>query len=288
MRHRVRFPLVLLVLAWSLFLTPAAHGWQNGNSTHRFGSQTTQQWILTQAHRLAADGGGDWLDLSVALEAVDDPDTRYRDFRYHRYQRWGGRKSGAAPARVAARYQACLDALARGDAAAASKEFGLLAHYYTDACDPLHTAQGRAEARRDLHKRYEQRVMLLLNRASGSQLNACADRARAAVDAFGRGRVHGLRRHGRSRRLRRPGARVPAARLQRPNSDADPSQPHSRGGRPRRHHGKSRQQAQDGCDAGALADRHAHGHAHGHAVPIHPTRPGIVDGDRGRYERGRR
>jgi hypothetical protein len=180
MRHRVGVPLVLLVLASSLLLTPVAYGWQNGRATHRFGSQTVQQWILTEAHRLAAADGG-WLDLSVALDAVDDPDTRYRDFRFHRYQRWGGRKSGAAPARVAARYQACLDALANADAVAASTAFGLLAHYYTDACDPLHTAESRAEARRNLHKRYEQRVMLLLNRTAPNRINRASTQARAAA-----------------------------------------------------------------------------------------------------------
>ncbi len=185
MKHRHAAVVALVVISSCLLLAAPALAWQNGRATRSLGTQSTQQWILQKANELALAAGVDWVDLPVALAAVTTPDTKMHDFRFHSYDRWGRKHSGLAPLRVASSYEAMLEALSSGDQLSASQDLGLLAHYYTDACDPLHTDDSRAERRRDAHRRYEQRVMMLLNRSAANAVNGSA--AGAHVDEIASG-----------------------------------------------------------------------------------------------------
>jgi len=151
----------MLVFAGTLSLCPAAQAWQNGPVSPACGRTTVQQWILQQAAAEASRSGCDWLQLSAALQTVGLPDTRVHDFRYHLYEHWNGQRKGAAPERASVYFALVRDALATGDTDTASRLFGMLAHYYTDASDPLHTAACRAERR--MHRPFELRVMTELS-----------------------------------------------------------------------------------------------------------------------------
>lgn len=151
--------LALLVAAVALSLAPAAFAWQNPRA-QGLGRLTTQQWILSKATELAAAEGVEWVDLSAALDVVDDPDTRLRNFRYHVYDRWG-RSRGKAHLATALYFEFMRSALERGDTATASRLLGLLTHYYSDACNPLHTDDLRRE-RPWVHRRFERPVAGLL------------------------------------------------------------------------------------------------------------------------------
>ena len=151
---RIRF-VILLGLAAVVALVFAASGatWSNGGDRgNGFG---THDWVLKEANDLAASQGATWVDLAVALPRTDDPDTVARDFFYHQYDVWGARY-GNAPKKVALHFEAARAALQRGDYAAASASLGLLSHYYSDVCNPLHTDTVAAEDA--MHVRYEAAV----------------------------------------------------------------------------------------------------------------------------------
>ena len=212
MKQRHALLVALAIVSFSLLLATPALAWQNGRATRSMGAQSTQQWILQEANEIALAAGVDWVDVQAAVTAVTTPDTRMHDFRFHTYDRWGPKRSGLAPLRVASSYEALLDALAAGDRSAASRHLGLLAHYYTDACNPLHTDDSRVERRRNAHRRYEQRVMRLLNRKAPNAANGSAADAEVVEIASGlkefteseasaahndyRKLVRGFRRHG--------------------------------------------------------------------------------------------
>jgi hypothetical protein len=214
----------LFVLATALLLAPLAQAWQSKPHGRDSGTVTTQRWILTRAASLAAANGADWLDLDVALDAVGEPDVVFRDFGYHVYDRWG-RARGKAPSRAAHYYNVAVAALKAEDISAASHALGLLAHYYTDICNPLHTDHSKHEAR--MHRRYEYRVQRLLNRGSMTRLAQYLQEARPVevttnVRRFGvqtaraahrdyRRLVRAFTRHGYNRAV----ARVTRASLER-------------------------------------------------------------------------
>jgi hypothetical protein len=131
-------------------LVPALAGWSNGPSGgDSFG---THDWALFQANRLATARGVRWLDWSVAQPVTEDPDTVLHDTYHHVYDIWGS-TYGDAPSRVQTLYDETVQHLRNGDSAAASRSFGLLAHYYADICNPLHTDQCSAETA--IHSKYE-------------------------------------------------------------------------------------------------------------------------------------
>ncbi len=167
--------LVALVAATALTLAPAALAWRQNRAPGSEGL-TTQQWILAKAVELAAGEGVDWVDVSAALPVVDDPDTRLHDFRYHVYDRWG-RKHGAAQLRTSMYFELVRAALERGDTPAASRFLGLLAHYYSDACNPLHTDTSRGERRR-VHRAFERPVAGLLSSSQPNRVQRKAANAR--------------------------------------------------------------------------------------------------------------
>jgi len=90
--------------------------------------------------------------LSAALHHTDDPDTIFHDTYYHCYDVWGSRY-GNAPKRVAEYYAKALAARKAGNWTAASRYVGLMAHYYADICNPMHTDQTGAEDA--IHSSYE-------------------------------------------------------------------------------------------------------------------------------------
>jgi len=135
--------------AWA----PPAAAWANGDrGGNGFG---THDWVLQEAYRLARDAGCRWLRLPVALKHTDDPDTRLHDYYHHIYDVWGGRY-GDAPDRVAQLFARAVRQLDRGSPRRASITFGLLAHYYADVCNPMHTGQSTLEER--IHSSYEDAV----------------------------------------------------------------------------------------------------------------------------------
>ena len=148
---RSRLVIAICLLAVTLLALPAvALAWSNGpRSANGFG---THDWVLREANRLAAKKNANWVRLSVALPHTDDPDTVFHDTYYHVYDVWGS-KYGNAPKKVSEYYAKALKARKAGNWTAASKYVGIMAHYYADICNPLHTDQTAKEDR--IHSDYE-------------------------------------------------------------------------------------------------------------------------------------
>jgi hypothetical protein len=152
MRSRRIVTTVLVCLAVLLLLPAAALAWSNGD--HGGNGFGTHDWILREATRLAAERNAGWVILRVAEPKTDDPDTVFHDTYYHVYDVWGSSTYGDAPKKIMAYYAKALTARKAGDWIAASKYAGLMAHYYGDICNPLHTDQTSAEDR--MHSSYEE------------------------------------------------------------------------------------------------------------------------------------
>lgn len=148
-----------VALVCAMMWPASALAWGNGPSRgNGFG---THDWILTEANRMAATQGATWVNASVALPVTDDPDTVYRNFKSHSYDRWG-KKYGNADARVGAVYSQAVAALAAGDVNGASRLVGILSHYYADVCDPLNTDEVAAEKK--MRAKYDSSVDKKLKR----------------------------------------------------------------------------------------------------------------------------
>ncbi len=180
MRRRVT--IVAIVVALVLLALPAvAQAWCNGpGGADGFG---THDWILQEANRLAASKGAGWVNLKVALPHTDDPDTVFHDFYYHVYDVWGAHY-GNAPKKVALYYGKALKARKAGNSAAASKYVGIMAHYFGDICNPLHTDQCAAEDK--IHSRYESDVQDYTDQVGENRAWVHFDgyRARTSVAGF--------------------------------------------------------------------------------------------------------
>jgi hypothetical protein len=149
--------LLIVATIWVLAVPPAALAWENGTpGGDGFG---TQDWVLAAGNRLAVSQGTNWLDLDIALKATAEPDRTRGDQRYHFYDRWG-KHYGYAHLRVALLYSQAVKLYRAGDREGASRKVGLLSHYYTDVCDPLHTDDSRAEAK--MRSRFEGQIDRLL------------------------------------------------------------------------------------------------------------------------------
>ncbi len=128
---------VLLVLFAGV---TSAFAWANGGddgsdsaSGHRYG---THDWILDQAMRLAGTNAS-WIESDTARWATDDPDTKLRDTNNHFYD--NTRKGQGAPQTVADLYDRIAVEYSNGQYEEASRDIGLLSHYYADICQPFHT-----------------------------------------------------------------------------------------------------------------------------------------------------
>lgn len=213
--------LAVLVGAMVLSFAPTALAWGQNHGSGP-GHLTTQQWILSNAAEIATRDGVAWVDLSAALPVVDDPDTRLHDIRYHAYDRWG-RRYGNAQLRTSMYFEMMRAALAGGDTVTASRFLGLLAHYYSDACNPLHTDSSRRERRR-VHRRFERPVAGLLSSSRPNPVRRGVAHARAAnvgddIAAFTadsarkahrdyRRTIRSVRRHGFGRKAARIAGRA--------------------------------------------------------------------------------
>ena len=149
---RFRLAILASLFTFVLLALPASVlAWSNGPSgADGFG---THDWVLKEANRLAAKKSAGWVRLKVALPKTDDPDTVFHDTYYHVYDVWGSHY-GNAPKKVALYYGKALAARKAGQWRTASKYVGLMAHYYADICNPLHTDQSDAEDA--IHSAYEQ------------------------------------------------------------------------------------------------------------------------------------
>ncbi len=158
---RARLTIVILIACLAALLLPAAaRAWSNGDDWGN--GYGTHDWVLQEANRLAAKQGAGWVRLKTALPHTDDPDTEFHDFWYHVYDVWGADHYGDAPKKVMEYYGKARAARKAGNAAAADKYAGIMAHYYADICCPLHTDQSTAEEQdalavrgsgRDAHRR---------------------------------------------------------------------------------------------------------------------------------------
>lgn len=140
----------LLTFACSAAATTPLFAWSNGGDYgNGFG---THDWVLYEANQLAESEGYFWLRTGAALRATDDPDTRLHDTYHHVYDVWGTRY-GDAPDRVQTLFDRAVRQIRDDRPRAASRTFGLLAHYYADICNPTHTDSSGREER--MHSRHE-------------------------------------------------------------------------------------------------------------------------------------
>lgn len=184
---KVRLVITAAIVLVVLLLSAApAVAWGNGEFYRGYGAH---DWVLDQANRLiVGEQGSSWLMLSEARPMTDDPDYIYRDFVHHHYDIWGD-IYGDAPTWVADLYATAAEQLSRGDAAGASRTVGLLAHYFADINQPMHTDASTKET--DLrHSLYEMAVDSRTRSATTNQswvifdgLTVVADPAATTADA---------------------------------------------------------------------------------------------------------
>lgn len=145
--------LVVVALILALAFPTGANAWSNGPEYGAgFG---THDWVMYKAAQIASTRGVTWLDVNAAMAATDDPDMVIRDSYYHVYDIWGS-PYGNSPARCQECFVNAVNSLRAGDTATASYWVGLLSHYYSDTCNPLHTDQTDAEE--SVHSNYENAV----------------------------------------------------------------------------------------------------------------------------------
>ena len=146
--------LLVAILLIALASSAPAFAWSNGgDGGDSFG---THDWILQEGSGMVVDRGVTWLDLPAALTHTDDPDSEFHDFANHMYERWNGKHYGAGPKKVAEWFALAQADLAKGNYLQANIDIGILAHYYGDLCNPLHTDRSAAEDK--IHSRYEDAV----------------------------------------------------------------------------------------------------------------------------------
>ncbi len=220
------FAITILACLFGLLLPSAAFAWSNGPSgANGFG---THDWVLKEADRLAAKKSAGWVRLSVALPKTDDPDTVFHDTYYHVYDVWGS-KYGNAPKKVAEYYAKALRARKAGNWTAASRYVGIMAHYYADICNPMHTDQSDAEEA--IHSAYESAAQEYTD-APGE------NRAWVRFNGYDGDRQRSLAREGHGERqpqaVRRPRERLRLGGHERRRPLDHAQQPEPRRQRPRR------------------------------------------------------
>lgn len=152
----------LLAIAIGVVLSIAAPkvalAWGSGGGSAS--GPGTHQWILRTANGFARQQGALWLDAAVAASATVEPASDPADDPNHDFDHWGA-WHGSANTRVASLYDDAVGAYRAGDRIAASRDVGLLAHYYADVCDPLHTDESATEP--SIAPRFELAVDWLLS-----------------------------------------------------------------------------------------------------------------------------
>ena len=137
--------------------SPHALAWSNG--TDSCDSYGTHDWILDRALQAVREEA-DWVRMSVALRATDDPDCvdgidHASGTWWHVYDRWGEEWGGADEA-ARAWFRRMKDRLEAGNERAASKALGYLAHVVGDVAQPMHTDSSERED--GVHGSYESSV----------------------------------------------------------------------------------------------------------------------------------
>lgn len=151
--------LVLGVALLATSITPVA-AWNNGGSDPGYG---THDWVIDAALRVLDGRANSWFQASTARLHSDDPDnvgdTGEND---HVYRDTGIR--GGAIHRIAEHYAAAVRYHKAANYSAASREIGLMAHYYSDIMMPWHSHYDGIGA--SGHLEYEQLVGLEMRNAS--------------------------------------------------------------------------------------------------------------------------
>jgi len=138
--HRLAATALVALLALAPSIAPVG-AWSN-----RGDGYGTHDWILDQAFRLLDKRGlgHGWVNEDIALKASDDPDTvevaadPSRKIE-HTYTATGRR--GGAIHRITELYASILRNHAAHDDNTASKQLGMLAHFWGDLSMPFHTNQ---------------------------------------------------------------------------------------------------------------------------------------------------
>jgi hypothetical protein len=153
---------VIVLSAVVLGVSAGAIAWSEGNPPS---SKTgTHDWIIGAAKVVAEKnqaGSAAWLDVNVAQTYSHYPDEVYKDTNNHLYDVWGLLRIGNAPATVKTHFAAAVTALKAHDLPTASKEVGLMAHYYDDIWNPWHTQYefSNLGTQALYHSKYENDVM---------------------------------------------------------------------------------------------------------------------------------
>lgn len=165
MSRRITLLIAVVVLALGVNTTSAL-AWSNGPAV---GGQAgygygTHDWILEHAIEIAGSDA-DWVDVDTALWHTNDPDYFRTNSDWHLFRNTG--KSRGGPQAVADHYYAAVLALRADDTDEASKELGVLSHYYADMLVPFHTTYD-AISHPALHNDYELAVDGYHRRFSGA------------------------------------------------------------------------------------------------------------------------
>ena len=153
---------VVVLCAVMLGVSAGAVAWSEGNPpTSKTG---THDWIIGAAKAVAEKnqaGSAAWLDVGVAQTYSHYPDEVYRDTNNHIYDAWGLVRLGNAPTAVKSHFAAAVTALKARDLATASKEVGIMAHYYDDIWNPWHTTYELSNVGTQAlyHSKYENDVL---------------------------------------------------------------------------------------------------------------------------------
>jgi hypothetical protein len=163
--HALRLWIAVLLAGTCLSLPPSpalayadrTFEWANGSQG---GScwNGTHGWITSNATRMATRHGAGWVRSTQAVKRCVWPDTRFHDYKDH-----NSNLGGHPQTKVRRYYKLMVAALRRGNKSAASDHFGLLAHYYEDINNPMHTGGAMLESG---HSAYEARVERLFGSMS--------------------------------------------------------------------------------------------------------------------------
>lgn len=162
--------LLATVLLGSLSVAPVA-AWANGPDGNGYG---THDWLVDQALKVVDGRADDWFDRTTALLATDDPDYLQGDidpwYVIEHVYRESGKYGGAIHqitehyANAVHYYEAGVAARDAGDATtatskfkSASKQIGLLAHFWGDILQPFHSNYSGV-GRDSAHSAYEHAV----------------------------------------------------------------------------------------------------------------------------------
>jgi len=134
---------------------------------------THHKLALDALRHLQCDEAAQWTDLIISqhaayLEGAKAPDDDFKDFKNHvlhvKENFWGGAVSSTEHW-----YGQFIDHLRSSEWKDAAYAAGVLSHYYSDVCDPLHTDASRGE-RPWIHRRFERPVARLLGSSTPNRL----------------------------------------------------------------------------------------------------------------------